>query len=150
KKSLSDDEKTVLASVQARQKDRDKADAAKKQEFTLAALNAYKDTPERKANGRRLFSERGCLACHTHNSTAQEDTANKIPALPSDAHFGPTLTQLVGKLGADGEKDDAHKRMWLMQWVLEPPFHHPRTFMPVTHLKVEEAADVAVWLLSQP
>src|SRR5262249_45043870 len=48
------------------------------------ALKDYKAKPE---NGRRLFSERGCLACHTHRSTMTEDGPNKLPALPSDAHF---------------------------------------------------------------
>src|SRR5439155_14952794 len=34
-------------------------------------------------------------------------------------------------------------------WLLNPNVHHPRTRMPVTHLKPEEAGAVADWLLSQ-
>src|SRR5262249_50064125 len=33
--------------------------------------------------------------------------------------------------------------------IVDPSFHHPRTFMPVTHLEPKQAADVAAWLLSQ-
>ena len=97
--------------------------------------------------GRDLFSKRGCLACHSHAATNEE--GDGWPALPSEADFGPNLTQLKEKLvGKDGKTDKA--KLWLTNWVKNPTNHSPRgTCMPVTHLTDQEAADVAAWLLAQ-
>jgi cbb3-type cytochrome oxidase cytochrome c subunit len=104
------------------------------------------------ANGRLLFSERGCLACHSHHATetAQGKSGEKDygPAMMGEALFGPNLSQIVGKLGTK-KGDKASARTWLIQWVLQPQVHSPRSRMPVTHLTPAEAADVAEWLLSQ-
>ncbi|GIW80176.1 MAG: hypothetical protein KatS3mg105_1983 [Gemmatales bacterium] len=102
----------------------------------------YKENPER---GRRLFTEKGCLACHAHSAT--ETPSGRIPALKSKADFGPNLSRLAAKLG--DKPGDAKAKRWLVQWILNPQIHHPRTFMPVTHLRPDEAADIASWLLSQ-
>jgi mono/diheme cytochrome c family protein len=157
KPNLDGADKQLLADLEARQKERASADAGKREKLTLAAIDQYPTSPEHLANGRKLFSERGCLACHTHRSVLTDDPQNKLPALPSDASFGPNLSQIVKKLVAETYKDEKArkrdmtlKRMWLMQWVMEPTFHHPRTYMPVTHLTVDQAADVAAWILSQP
>jgi cbb3-type cytochrome oxidase cytochrome c subunit len=99
---------------------------------------------EQLKRGRQLFSEKGCLACHQHEATAKK--GDGLPALPSDAHFGPNLTRLAAKLGT-GQKDSA--RAWLVQWILDPMKYHPRTFMPYTHLDLTQANDVATWLLAQ-
>ncbi|MCS6852453.1 MAG: c-type cytochrome [Gemmataceae bacterium] len=96
--------------------------------------------------GRALFIEKGCLACHIHESTAKAQPGQ--PALASDAHFGPNLTRLAAKLGT--AKNDDSARRWLVRWILNPTDYHPRTFMPVTHLTIEEANEIAGWLLSQP
>ncbi len=96
------------------------------------------DTPGDKANGKKLFTERGCLACHSHE---------KAP-VHGDANFGPNLSRIAAKITPEGG-DDKAKRRWLVQWVLNPNVHHARTRMPVTHLKVNEAADIAEWLLSE-
>jgi mono/diheme cytochrome c family protein len=91
--------------------------------------------------GRRLFTERGCLACHSHDGT--EKAAGNVPAVAGEAHFGPNLSRLAAKVsGPNG-------RRWLIQWVLNPNMYHPRTRMPITHLSVKEAGQVADWLLSQ-
>ena len=37
----------------------------------------------------------------------------------------------------------------MIQWILNPTISHPRTFMPYTHLTIDEASDVAAWLLNQ-
>ncbi|MBI3409518.1 MAG: c-type cytochrome [Planctomycetes bacterium] len=105
------------------------------------------------AKGRLLFSERGCLACHSHQATetkqGEKGQDTYAPAMHGEANFGPNLSQLVEKLVAkQGKLDEARK--WLMQWVLDPQFHSPRSRMPVTHLTPHEAADVAAWLLAQP
>jgi len=110
--------------------------------------------------GRMLFSERGCLACHTHQGTTKEDATVKIrdekekkdrdttiSKVISDATFGPNLSQLVAKLKPSMSGVD--NRRWLVQWLLNPNVYHPRTRMPITHLSVEDANNIAAWLLSQ-
>jgi mono/diheme cytochrome c family protein len=89
--------------------------------------------------GGRLFREKGCLACHT-NDAVKSDLPN------AEADFGPDLSRLVAKLGNGNGNPEA--RRWLVQWILNPKVHSPRTRMPVTHLKVDEATAVADWLLS--
>lgn len=110
-----------------------------------------------KEKGRVLFTERGCLACHTHRGTestqgAPSDDAAKAalhsPSVTSEAVFGPSLSQLPAKLGT-GKEDRERARVWLIQWILNPQMHSPRSRMPVTHLTPQEAADVAAWLLNQ-
>src|ERR1019366_8361773 len=93
--------------------------------------------------GRTLFTERGCLACHTHHGTETPEPSLSTVALKSDAVFGPNLSQLKAKL-KDGKAD---ARTWLIQWVMNPQFHSPRSRMPITHLTTAEAADLAAWLL---
>lgn len=95
--------------------------------------------------GRALFTERGCLACHKHEKT--EEAQGDFPKVVSEAHFGPNLTRLADKLGDKPGDDKA--RNWLVNWVKDPTFYHPRTFMPVTHLSDEDAANIAAWLLEQ-
>ena len=58
------------------------------------------------AHGRQLFSEKGCLACHSHNGT--REPALGLPAVQSEAHFGPDLSRLAAKLGTTpGDRDSA-------------------------------------------
>jgi mono/diheme cytochrome c family protein len=114
-----------------------------------------KELQKHRDNGRRLFTERGCLACHSHEGTTK--AAEGVPAVDGQAVFGPNLSRVAAKiqpeLSAEEAKDparaDAARRRWLVQWVMNPNVHHPRTRMPITHLKPEDAADIAEWLLSQ-
>jgi mono/diheme cytochrome c family protein len=111
-----------------------------------------KADPQHLQNGRRLFTERGCLACHSHDGTTKADKENHFSPLESQANFGPNLTRLAAKLGTANDKgqiDEASKKRWLVQWLLNPMIHHPRTRMPVTFLAPADASDVADWLLSQ-
>src|SRR5262249_14393318 len=101
-------------------------------------------------NGRRLFTQKGCLACHAHAAT--EKAGNGQPAVRSEANFGPNLSRLAAKIapeGAGGQPDPEARRRWVIQWVMNPNVYHPRTRMPITHLSAEDASDVAEWLLSQ-
>lgn len=98
-----------------------------------------------KLRGRQLFSEKGCLACHSHMGT-MSGGSNDAPNLNSTANFGPDLSRIAAKLGTGEEKSD---RRWLVQWLLNPNIHNARTRMPVTHLTPAEANDIAGWLLSQ-
>jgi mono/diheme cytochrome c family protein len=109
-----------------------------------AAPNAA-DKEKRQANGRRLFSERGCLACHSHEGTAKPGPG--APAVEGHQIFGPNLSRTAAKIVPEG--GEAARRRWLIQWVMNPNVHSQRTRMPITHLQPEEAADIAEWLLSQ-
>ncbi len=109
-------------------------------------LKNDKEREEHAKNGRILFTERGCLACHSHSGLTK--AAGDIPAVTPKAHFGPNLSDVAAKIAPEGGDQQARYR-WLVQWILNPTVHHSRTRMPVTHLNVEQAAEVASWLLSQ-
>src|SRR5262249_40839980 len=98
--------------------------------------------------GRALFMEKGCVACHSHDRAVAVDKVNEERFI-SAATFAPDLSRVANKLPVDdkGAVPRAGRR-WLIQWVLNPNLHHPRTRMPVTHLSVKEAAEIADWLLS--
>jgi mono/diheme cytochrome c family protein len=102
------------------------------------------------ARGRVLFQEKGCLACHSHEATESsggEQGGKPIPALVGDTTFAPDLSRLAHKLLPEGGKVDEARR-WLVSWILNPSGHNPRTVMPNTQLTLDEANDVAAWLLS--
>jgi cbb3-type cytochrome oxidase cytochrome c subunit len=99
-------------------------------------------TDKDREEGRRLFTERGCLACHSHSGT--ERAAGSVAAVNGEATFGPNLSRLAAKLNRE------NGRRWLIQWILNPNVHFPRTRMPITHLTPKEAGQVADWLLDQP
>jgi mono/diheme cytochrome c family protein len=109
-------------------------------------LALSKDYKEDKTRGRLLFSERGCLACHSHDAVLKE--GDGLPAIPVEAQFGPNLSQITAKLGTKPD-DKASARRWVMYWIKDPQIHSPRSRMPVTHLTNDEIADVAAWLLDQ-
>jgi mono/diheme cytochrome c family protein len=92
------------------------------------------------AHGRKLFTERGCLACH----------ANQNAPVQGEATFGPDLSRIAAKIAPQRGANPDKARLWLTQWVYDPNWHSSRTRMPVTHLTVQEANDVAAWLLAQP
>jgi cbb3-type cytochrome oxidase cytochrome c subunit len=98
--------------------------------------------------GRLLFTEKGCLACHQHNGTTRVlkvDGKTAVYSARSEAQHGPDLSRMSEKLA--GANPEAARR-WLVQWILNPNVHHSRTLMPITHLHVDQADDVASWLLS--
>ena len=117
-------------------------------EVSLPPAPADKKAQDEAAKrGRALFTERGCLACHQNQGTTRAE--GDIPAVVSEATFAPDLSRLAAKLGPEGGDDNA-KRRWLVQWIMDPHIHSPRSRMPVTHLSPAQASDVAAWLLSQP
>jgi mono/diheme cytochrome c family protein len=97
------------------------------------------------AAGRVLFTERACLACHAHEGTTK--AAKGAGAVTSEANFAPELSRIAAKLSPAVDPNGA--RRWLVQWLLNPNVHHPRTRMPITHLTPAQANDIATWLLSQ-
>ena len=81
--------------------------------------------------GQALFDSKGCLACHQHagTETAKADAQPPLPAITGDSFFGPNLSRLASKLGTRaGDTESARK--WLVQWLLNPKNHSPRTKMP--------------------
>ncbi len=100
----------------------------------LKPEDGYQPNAER---GKTLFSQRGCLACHSHDDPA-------FDGIKSD--FGPNLTKVHEKI-----KDFN----WLYTWLRDPVRHHPRTRMPNLFLnaegegeaRVDPAADIAAFLL---
>ncbi len=108
----------------------------------------------RLGEGRRVFSERGCLACHVHNGVREKGTnpGDPPPVPDAAADFAPDLSRVAAKIApktGDPKEDATARRLWVVQWVLNPNIYHPRTQMPITHLTVQQACDVADWLLSQ-
>ncbi len=109
---------------------------------TLKPAEGYTPNVER---GKQLFSDRGCLACHSHD---------KFQGEGADADFGPDLSKVYEKTKRDaGNKDFSS---WLYTWIKDPERYHERTRMPNLYLTpyekggetVDPAADIAAWLLS--
>lgn len=116
-----------------------------------------KATRDEKAKfGRNLFATKGCVACHKHSEletagpdveivdpVTKQNVVQKQPPMVGESDFGPELSGLAIKL--QGEMG----RAWLIQWLLDPTVHSPRTLMPNVHLTKDEAEKIAAWLLSQ-
>lgn len=96
--------------------------------------------------GAKLFKEKGCLACHVHEGT--KTAVTNSPAVEGHADYGPDLSRLAAKIEPEVGGPEG-KRAWLVQWILNPRVHFPRSRMPYTYLTVGEADDVAAWILSQ-
>ncbi|MCA9038140.1 MAG: c-type cytochrome, partial [Planctomycetaceae bacterium] len=71
---------------------------------TLKPADGYQANAER---GRQLFSERGCLACHTHSAVES-----------SKADFGPNISDI--HLKAKRDTDNPAFSTWLYTWIREP------------------------------
>ncbi len=157
------DEKLIedLTAKLAELTDADKRDAnrklaAAKERLVAAAeprpANESIKLPEAAADqaekGRHLFATKGCLACHKHDGleTAGPNAADgkPQPGLIGETNFGPDLTRVAAKFNAKAN------RQWMVQWLLNPAVHSPRTLMPTVHLTIEEADTIAGWLLAQP
>jgi cytochrome c551/c552 len=95
--------------------------------------------------GKQLFSERGCLACHSHSAVEG-----------SKADFGPNITDIHLKVNRNA--DNAEFSDWLYTWIKEPERYHKRTKMPQLYLdpyldadgttSIDPAADITAFLLA--
>jgi mono/diheme cytochrome c family protein len=106
---------------------------------------------EQQERGRNLFATKGCMACHQHGAMAEDGkTEGKLPlpALHNDTNFGPNLSRIISKLGTKPD-DPQSARKWLINWLLSPTSHNPRTLMPYTQITEADADDIASWLLAQ-
>lgn len=130
------------------------------------------------ANGRLLFHQVGCQACHTNlNETGREwitedlvsrqglndeEAASHYEGLnENDRHWyvlrnlpdriqrtGPELSAVGTKLLAGGRSPE-EARGWLYNWLLNPRSYHSYTIMPQLRLTETEALDIAAYLLAQ-
>ena len=119
------------------------------------------------ARGKTLFLQKGCLACHAHRpyepasiQVADRDSAN--PDYKPDAgamydpsgfpesvrpyakaDFGPNLSNVSAKFQSH---EQGYK--WLSNWIHAPDAYHPQSLMPNLQLSLQDAADIAAWILS--
>ena len=104
--------------------------------------------------GAVTFRERGCLACHSHKAVPDPDKQ-------LSATFGPDLSRIQDKIIHDAKNPDQPADpgfRWLYTWLRDPQKHFSRTRMPDLFLdpegsgdkRVDPAADIAAFLLSQP
>lgn len=107
----------------------------------LKPFDGYVADAER---GKKLFSERGCLACHQHSA---------VPGTTAD--FGPNISDIHLKIRRNG--DNPQFSDWLYTWIREPQRYHARTKMPNLYLDaykegtsdIDPAADITAFLLGQ-
>jgi cbb3-type cytochrome oxidase cytochrome c subunit len=121
-----------------------------------------KGDPEK---GKTLFFQKGCLACHQHRpyvaadfpeilrkqvqpgvDPAQTYDPSTLPesARPFDrANFGPNLVNVAAKF-----KSSEQGHAWLTNWIHAPESYHAKSLMPNLQLSLDEASDLAAWLLS--
>lgn len=117
--------------------------------------------------GKALFLQKGCMACHQHRPYAPEEfpafvrdqvapgvdpaltyAPSTLPA-PAQPHaradFGPNLVNVAAKFQS---KEQGQR--WLTNWIHDPASYHAQSLMPNLQVSLEEAADIAAWLLSVP
>ena len=75
------------------------------------------------AKGKKLFESVGCQACHKVNGNGER--------------FGPDLTRIGQKVNPD----------WLVSWIKNPDEFNPSSIMPNLRLSLEQASDIAAYLL---
>jgi cbb3-type cytochrome oxidase cytochrome c subunit len=121
------------------------------------------------ARGKELFLQKGCMACHAHKpyDTAEvhpHDQRDVNPGYKPDraatydpsgfpesvrsyakADFGPNLGNIAAKF-----QQHAQGHKWLTNWIKAPESYHPKSLMPNLQLSLEDAADIAAWLISVP
>ena len=73
--------------------------------------------------GKKLFETVGCQACHKVNGNGEL--------------FGPNLTRIGQKVNPD----------WLVSWIKNPDEFNPKSIMPNLRLSLEQASDIAAYLL---
>ena len=83
-----------------------------------------------------LMTRYGCAGCHT------------IPGLPgADGQVGGPLTQMRKRVFIAGVMPNTASN--LIEWIVQPQAHDPRSAMPATGISTAEARDVAAWLYSR-
>jgi cytochrome c2 len=89
-------------------------------------------------NGMKLFTQRGCVACHT--VLRMENATGAI---------GPNLTNMSLRPTIAGEQiQNTPDNM--ARWIVNPPAMKPGTQMPVLGVSDQEARDLTAFLYSLP
>lgn len=135
------------------------------------APSGFVDPPAKSdaEKGKELFLQKGCMACHSHrpyakgevqpqdqkaiNENYKSDPAGTLdpstfpePAREyAKADFGPNLANMSAKFPS---KEQGHK--WLTNWIRSPETYHSRSLMPNLQLPLQDAADIASWIMSVP
>ena len=92
----------------------------------LSPPKGYVPDPKR---GKEFFSQKGCLACHTHQDV--KGTA---------ATFGPDLSRIAAKVKRDAGNPKFSK--WLYTWIRDPQRYHKRSKMPYLFLEPKNVFEV--------
>lgn len=92
--------------------------------------------------GKKIVGSVGCLGCHAVADFPRENPKDvkalgfKDPRVPM---FGPELNQMGSKVSKE----------WLVSWLVNPKHYWEKSNMPSLKLSVNEASDVAAYLLSK-
>jgi mono/diheme cytochrome c family protein len=119
------------------------------------------------ARGKELFLQKGCMACHQHRGYAvtevtPADQKNANPNYKVDAagtydpkgfpaavreyakaDFGPNLSSIAAKF-----QSKTQGLKWLANWISAPEKYHPSSLMPNLQLSLQDASDIASWLIA--
>lgn len=101
--------------------------------FPINLKNIPDDIKPDIEEGRKLFSLKGCIACHTINGNIERDNVRR---------FGPDLGGIGSKLGGK------NGLRWLYNWIKNPNHIFPTTKMPNMRLKDEEVLHIITYLQS--
>lgn len=102
-------------------------------------------TPE--WDGYQVYVNKGCVQCHT----VRFDDGDASNIVPLDAFHGPDLTHFASRNVFAGASLPAYGETYehsLADWLANPPYVKPGSFMPNLSLTAQEIADVSVWLKS--
>jgi len=102
-------------------------------------------TPE--WDGYQVYANKGCVQCHT----VRFDDPEASNIIPIEAFNGPDLTHFASRnvfagaiLPGDGQSFDAA----LKEWLADPPYVKPGSFMPNLALTSQEIDSLIAWLES--
>jgi cbb3-type cytochrome oxidase cytochrome c subunit len=140
--------------------------------------NEFVDPPAKTdpANGKVLFLQKGCMACHQHRPYQKDqvqplDTKNTNPdyfdakgnpkldvALTYDPKGFPATAQEYAQADFGPNLSNIAAKFqskpeglkWLSNWIGAPEKYHPKSLMPNLQLSPQDAADIASWILSVP
>jgi len=109
-----------------------------------AALPAEED-PE--YDGYQVFVNKGCVQCHT----VRFDNADASNIVAQGAFNGPDLTHFASRdtfAGATLPEEEQSYEAALTEWLADPPYKKPGSFMPNLALTSQEIDSLIVWLES--
>src|SRR5207302_4100842 len=61
------------------------------------------------------------------------------------ANYGPNLSNIAAKF-----QSRPQGLKWLANWIHAPEKYHPKSLMPNLQLSVQDAADIASWIIAVP